>query len=621
VWQFVLFSEFAFDLPGGLPSALQSVPRAPGEARPFVDALCRQLRDQQSTREAYIAHARRVEAELKLKDACAGIDDLGERDTFPFEERTFLTRAVRALCAGDVEQVQRVLDGRARSVWRETGDGAGQWGALSAALALLSACDAAGERLAAQARDIGALVNFYVAEYARVDQRQREFEQAVAEALDAEPLRDAVSYVRARHRAVAEKVQTAYIRQLEASGWPPAALPANADTFDVHVAPLLREKGRRAAYFMIDALRYELGAALERLLAENTQVQLHAACAQLPTVTPVGMASLLPGARAGLALTLRDGVLTPMLDGAPVRNVAERMDALRRRYGDRFHEATLSDFVAGKAGAPASADLLVLRSNDIDSHFEHDPQAALGMITGQLRLIQRALHMLRGMGFSAAVIATDHGFAWHAQSGPGDVCARPAGAWTFEAHHRMLLGVGGGDAQSVVMDAARLGMRGDFAQAALPRSQAPYQVGHEYLHGGASLAEAIVPVLVVKLPTVSERRGAERIAERVELRYRNGAKRITTYNPKIEVLLESDGLFGVPVVIEAHDAKGHVVGELKAGERVDPTSRQVVLTPGEPAVVILRMSEQFEGKCTVKVLNPTTQTTYTTLELETDYNV
>ena len=36
---------------------------------------------------------------------------------------------------------------------------------------------------------------------------------------------------------------------------------------------------------MVDALRYELGVALEKLLAEDGPVELQAAYAQLPTIT------------------------------------------------------------------------------------------------------------------------------------------------------------------------------------------------------------------------------------------------------------------------------------------------------------------------------------------------
>ena len=68
---------------------------------------------------------------------------------------------------------------------------------------------------------------------------------------------------------------------------------ANADAFDRLVADRLKESGCKVAYLMVDALRYELGVALEKLLSEDGPVQLQAAYAQLPTITLVGMASLL----------------------------------------------------------------------------------------------------------------------------------------------------------------------------------------------------------------------------------------------------------------------------------------------------------------------------------------
>jgi len=50
------------------------------------------------------------------------------------------------------------------------------------------------------------------------------------------------------------------------------------------------------AYLLIDAVRYELGVGLAKHLNEAGQVDVQVACAQMPTVTPVGMATLLPGA-------------------------------------------------------------------------------------------------------------------------------------------------------------------------------------------------------------------------------------------------------------------------------------------------------------------------------------
>jgi hypothetical protein len=113
---------------------------------------------------------------------------------------------------------------------------------------------------------------------------------------------------------------------------------ANADVFDRLVAPKLRESGRRVAYFLVDALRYELGVALEQQLEDDGHIELQAAFAQLPSITPVGMASLLPEAGQQLYLRKHDDSLVPMIGETPVTNVKQRMDLLRKRYGQRFAE-------------------------------------------------------------------------------------------------------------------------------------------------------------------------------------------------------------------------------------------------------------------------------------------
>lgn len=103
---------------------------------------------------------------------------------------------------------------------------------------------------------------------------------------------------------------------------------------------------------MVDALRYELGVELEKLLAEIGPVELYPACAQLPTITPVGMASLLPGAQSDLTLEYEKDTLIPKLKGTTVSNVNQRMDILQKRYGDRFAEMPLKDFLHKKAKIP-----------------------------------------------------------------------------------------------------------------------------------------------------------------------------------------------------------------------------------------------------------------------------
>ncbi|KAF0808605.1 hypothetical protein A167_02570 [Alcanivorax sp. S71-1-4] len=623
LWRYVLFSEFVFDLPGALPETLKGVPHAPLEARPIVEDVCDRLRSDPKSRSVYIERAEAIEAELNLADLCGAIEDLGERDTFPFEERTFLRTAIKGIVTGDTDATRRVLARHKNSVWLGKGESQAQWELVRTGLSLVEACEDFERQLPDHARSQAELIDFYLGSLREADRLQREFEQAAGDFLDQHGLmHEVIGQARARYRRLAEKVQGVFVKHIETAGWPPAGRLANADAFDRLVADRLKESGRKVAYLMVDALRYELGVALEKLLAEDGPVELRAAYAQLPTITLVGMASLLPGARTGLALSLENDALLPKLDGAPVGNVPQRMNVLAKRYGDRFSEMLLNDFVRGKAKPKIAetVDLLVLRSTEIDSQLESNPETTLGLIPGTLKLIRVAMHKLRGMGFKEAVIVTDHGFFLNAQAEAGDVCVKPQGKWPVNAHDRMMLGNGSADGHSLVVSAEKVGIRGDFSQVALPRSMAPYRSGHLYFHGGASLAEAVVPVLVARLDTAAH---GELRKVVVELSYKNGAKRITTRLPVIEVILVADDMFlqdmSVEILLEAQDSKGNVVGEPRPGGDVNPATRTVTLMPGQRKQIALRMDDEFRGRFSVKALNPTTLAAYSTLAIETDY--
>jgi len=622
LWRFCLFSEFAFDLPVALPSSLGNVPKATPEARPLIEDLCDRLRSDLRSRNAYVEHAEAIEKELNLREACGGLDDLGERDTFPFEERTFLKRAIEALKADDVDRVREIVAKHASSVWLDKAESQSQWGLIDAALRLVAQCDDFDRQLPDYAKTQASLIDFYIASLREVDRLHREFEQAASDFIDPHGLMSSVvGQARTSYRKLAEKVQAVFMRHLETTGWPPANRLANADVFDRFVAKPLQQAGHRVAYILVDALRYELGVALEHLLAEDGPVTLDAAFAQLPTITTIGMGSLLP--EAGKQLTLRsDGTgLVPTLGDQPVGNVTQRMEAIRKRYGARFTEMRLGDYVMAKDSVADTIELFVLRSVEIDSQLENDPQETLGLLPKTLSRIRAAIHRLRKEGFKEVIIATDHGFYLNAAAEAGDVCSKPTGDWAFNAHDRMLLGQGGGDSSNLVMAYERLGVRGDFPMVAMPKSMAPYSRGLLYFHGGASLQEAVVPVLSMRLE------GAEPAIRKIkiDLTYRNGAKRITTRTPVVEVMWANDDMFEqdreVEILLQSHKPKGDVVGEPRPGGVVDPATRTISLRPNVRVPVALKMLEDFEGKFTIKALNPNTLVAFNSLALETDYTV
>lgn len=622
LWRFVLYSEFVFDLPEQLPDALTDVPRADGEAQPLVEDLCDRLRNDRRTQPTYIERAELVEKELDLVAACENITDLGVRDTFPFEERSFFHQAVNALKRDDVDKLRQILGRRTRSVWIGKGESQAQWVLLQSAVSLIEACDDGERQLPDHARSQESLIDFYLASLRDVDRLQREFEQAASDYIDYQgDLHDVVTRAQSAYRGLVEKVQNLFIKHLETSGWPPSGMLANADVFDRVVAPKLQESGRRVAYVLVDALRYELGVALEKQLLEDGQVEMQPAFAQLPTITPVGMASLLPGAGSKLKLVKHGNDVIPTLGDAQLKNVTKRMDVLRERYGQRFHEMLLPEFIKARSRVPDSTELLVIRTTSIDSHLESNPETALAVIADSLKRIRVAIHKLREIGFDDAVIVTDHGFVLNAHAEAGDACKKPPGNW-ITLHERFLLGDGTADGNNFLLPADRLGIRGDFAQAAGPRGMVAYRTGVLYFHGGASLQEAVVPVICVRLKT-----GAAEEQKRFDITvtYKRDAKKITTRLPVVEVSAKGSNLWSmgaeVEILLEAHDKKGNVVGEAKSGGPVNPATGSITLRAGATQQVTLRMDLDFEGKFTVKALDPTTLSAYSKLDLETDYTV
>lgn len=624
LWRYMLFSEFVFDLPEALPPSLQDVPRAELPAKPFIEDICERLRNDRRTQNTYIERAEGIEAELTLPSICSQMADLGDRDTFPFEERTFLQRAIEALARDDTDIVKAILTRHAHSVWTGKGESQSQWHLISSALALVESCQDNDRALSSHVSGMDTLVDFYVSQLREVDRLHREFEQAVSDYDWQDTLgimRPVQEQARKQYGRLIEKIQLLFTRHLQQSGWPSTGWLANNEVFDKLVAPKLQQSGRKVAYLMVDALRYELGVALEKQLSESGKVELRPALAQLPSITVVGMASLLPGASTELRLVKDDKGYTPYLGTQPVHSVNQRMDVIKKRYGQRFQEGRLEEYVRSRFTVNEDVELLVLRSVEIDSHFENHPDTAPTEIINALKRIRVAIHKLKDAGFNEVVIATDHGFFMNTHAGAGDTCKKLAGNWINE-HQRCLLGEGASDNNHYLLGSEKAGIKGDFPNIAGPISMASYKSGMLYYHGGASLQECVVPVIEIRLDTPEQTPISQAT---VSLSYKNGAKRITTRLPVLDLSLESQDMFSVDsdfeILLEAHDKKGNVVGEAKQGGLVNPVTGTVTLNPGDKLQITLKMNMEYEGKFKVKALNPSTMAAFSQLDLETDYAV
>jgi hypothetical protein len=623
LWRYLLFSEFVADLPGDLPATLASVPSAKKEHEPFVRSLCSSLRDTGSTQDAYEEAATRVSAELGIEQVCGTIEDFGELDTFSFEERGFLKRFSRELLEGNIETAAGIAAGRQQSFWvQRDASRSAEWQVSDLACRLLIEVAAVAEELK-EKWSLDQWIGFYYSRYARVDSLHRCLEQVVCEIAPVTgPLESVITLAREKHRNSADSFARRFQETVATSGWPAPGTPRATDTFERLVEPAWKA-GERVAYFMVDAMRYELGLALEAALAGRHRVTMEAVCSVLPSLTPAGMTALLPHASSQMALKVEDGSPVGTMDGKMVEGPRARAAAFTTHIGtDRTLAVNLDDIAEGKLPSDLKGiQVLVVHTVDIDSLGEKNPTYFLGVLPGVLRKIQAAVNRLADAGFHRAVLATDHGFCWMPSAGAGNAIAKPQGEWAA-AKARVMLGKGTGNDHSMVLDAHFLGMRCSEPQMAFPKGLATYTAGVTYFHGGLSPQECIIPVLNIVLKGLTPQPNAARVD--ITLTYRGATSgRVTSLIPTLELSYPASDFFGpatVRLLLTAIDRKKETVGTAGSSKAVDTATGEVELERGKAIKVPLRLREGFEGAFTVIATDPSTGATYNSIKLETDFH-
>lgn len=621
--RFILFSEFVFDLPEEepLPESLADVPRADRSKKKLIFAVCESLRTSKRHEERYKELARSVVSELNLEEQTEGIGDFGELDTFPFEERAFLNGFVEALQEGEREEARSILEDRQSSIWAYSEDRGSDWVLAERLLNLLEAIDAQGDALDDVGDSLADFVDYYVSEGRRVDTLHRTLEQTVQEKYwQIGILEDLLKTVRRKYRTFADRLQRTFIERIDAEGWPPTGVPRQTQVFDNIVAPSLAEHGRRVAFVMVDAFRYELAAAFAARLSNEVEAKIEAASATVPTTTRVGMAALLPGAEGDLHLGVKDGKIVPQIEGEDVIYPDDRFAHLQKTYGDRCAMAELDDVLRGTTDAiDDTVQLLLVKTREIDTAGESMSDGIERLIdTAQEKYLQ-AVSALGDLGFVEVHFVTDHGFLLLSEQQPGDGVKKPPGDWRVQKERALLGTTGSKSDGTLIARAEELGVAGDFDQMAVPRMLGAFRLGSKYMHSGMSLQECVIPVLSVQAGTQEE---AEAGTGTLRLSYRGQRKGlITTRRPVIEIEAGKEDIFGPDTIefrIEAR-SDDRIVGQAASSSHVDPSTNLIELEVGSSVKVPLRMSEDFRGHFKVIALNPITQVRYDDINLRTDY--
>ncbi|MBI3732784.1 MAG: PglZ domain-containing protein [Chloroflexi bacterium] len=510
--RYLLTTEFLALLNGPAPERLSTVAHAHGKAaRETAVQVVRAWRQRRDLGASYAQAAQRVEAELGLGDLAWEPHVLKESETFYRTET-----ALQALVEAEVGSkgnglLMELARGRADGFWStQKPESKLRWQVIAQAGLVLETANRIARELKAQTLSADALYVRYTsgdAPWCELDRAYRHLERDYHRFDPEDGIHDRlvqlVTRAQQRYREVIDELANRFIHGYEAVHFDLPGGTHQTDIFRSFVATALAED--KMAYILVDALRFEMAREFAELLAVDFKADLSPALATPPTITPVGMAALMPGAERGLGLVaLGGGKLGIEIGGTIVKNSQERLKHLQKQVGETVAVVELSQLAPLNSrqlrSKLAGARLIVVTASDeIDGLWENNPNLARQMQDDVFNQLRRGLRSLFGVGVRKAIITADHGYLFGPKLIEAETIDAPGGD-TADLHRRVWVGNGGSAIPGCLRTpVAAFGLSGDL-ELVTPFGLAWFKVqggSMVYSHGGLSLQEIVIPVLTV----------------------------------------------------------------------------------------------------------------------------
>ena len=583
--------ELGQSLPA-LPDALnQANPTITSDQRRRCKALLRRWKHDETLRTSFKQAMTRAGNDLALATELRWADALGLLDTVPAYDDIAFNKALRLLQEEDFAAAEELAGRRLESRWVVEGQSelAGQRWQVAHAVARLSRLITSHRRT--QARGLGAILRSYAERDWEIDRAQRRLEVALLALTDRRTLDEPVRRVRQEYDDWLDNYLRTTSTATEIEGLVTDDLLVQSQTYAVAVAP--RAKRGPVGYFLVDALRFELGQDLAAALQhqfEGGDVSIQPSVALLPSLTSVGMANLCPGAESGLELAIDDAErLVVAINGQQVMTPSDRVTRLQAAHGQvadlrlddivRLSETELSESLAG-------ANLILVRSQEIDEQGETGKlNIGLNGFDATVREISRAVARLVNRGLHQFVITADHGFiSLTREIGGHMIIQKPGGRGAV--HRRVFIGRGGATDNALLrLSLDRIGLPGDL-DVLVPRGLALIAAGGSrgFFHGGLSPQELVVPLVTVTVPQAG---GSPVLSVDVEI-----APKITghifTARCLLPTSLLSEPLLVRPVAMRVDD--GSPVALLATAGGAEQGEGLVLLAPDEAVTLGFRVT-------------------------------
>lgn len=614
------------------PPALATFPAAEQPlARQAAAQLAHTWRNRRDLAASYGDWAGQVEQALQVGQLSLPLDALGRCETFLALE-TALQEAVETKLAlhGASPATLALARGRLQGFWAgQEPEVKARWQVIEAAGRVLEEASRVEAALKGKTWNAASLLAGYAtgdAPWYLLDTAQRHLEREV-HSFDVDPgqhdgLIKLVNAARQRYTLVADSLAERFVKAYAAAGFAVPGVLQQVDIYSKEVAPRLAQG--RTAFVLVDALRFEMAAELQRLAAALDpawQATLTPALASAPTVTEVGMASLMPGAEQGLTVVEgKAGKLLAVVAGVELKDRSKRVEhwsAAIKAPAEVVKLAELAPLTSKSLDKKlrAAQAILVTATEEIDGLGETNPALARRMLDDALNQLRRGVKALFNLGVQHVVITADHGYLFGEKLTEGEGIDAPGGQ-TAVLKRRVWVGKGGDSIAGVLRKPlSAFGVGGDL-ELATPQNLSCFKAAgsnKEYFHGGLSLPEVVIPLLVIQ----SQAKPAAGMDIPIHWTVTLGSKIISTRFVSVTVSGSGEGLLAVqpPAVRAEVRAGGQVISTpVAASYGFDELAKDVHLRPAtdaqqqiEPNTLTLMIVETPDVKhVTVHLLDAST---------------
>jgi hypothetical protein len=610
--RYVLAGEFRSDLRCGPPASLEGVPIPPSkDEEAAVRQLAQRLRT--SFADTYPALADRVEADLGLSGAAVSAGSLGAIDTFRFEERALLGHAGALIADGQFGEALELLAEREHCFWldRDVGRKA-QWEAARRMAELATVATQVREAVAKARGEAAFWLDEYTAKdgWFRLDQAQRRLEAWIAN-LDDEPAERPLGVVRRAYEDVCQAMTAGFTRALVGGGWSVAGALHQTRIF----SEVVTGRPKPVAYFLVDAMRFEMGIELAERLPKTSEVSIRPAIGVLPSITPIGMAALMPGASGSFSVVEQGGRLGARIEDTFLPDLASRKRLAAARVS-KLVDLALDDLLSLPASKLAKrldgAPIIVVRSQEIDhageAGFTFQARQVMDTVIDNLA---RAIRKLASAGVEHAVVTADHGHLFFPTDREESMRIDAPGGQKVELHRRCWIGRGGATPPSCVrVSASALGYASDL-ELVFPTGSGVFRAGGDlaFHHGGPSLQELLIPVLTVRTQVRGATSAAGSAAGPVTASglpdiVTNRIFSVTFTLGEKQMRLGATGTHVRPFLMAAGKQVGTVGMAVEA--QFDRATGCVTLEPSKPVTVAFLLSDESAPALRIVVQDPAT---------------